>query len=76
MLACDVCGATAFRAEMITEVFEIDGRRVLVEHIPAQLCVQCGEVVFSQEIMERVRRMVHGEAEPVGLAQLEVFAFA
>ena len=35
MFNCHVCGSTAARDEFVSEVFTIDGRRVLVEHIPA-----------------------------------------
>jgi len=38
MFKCHVGGGTAARNEFVSEVFTIDGRRVLVEHIPAQVC--------------------------------------
>ena len=47
MFNCHVCGNTAARNEFVSEVFTIDGRPVLVEHIPAQLCERCGEPTFS-----------------------------
>ena len=73
---CDVCGATEFRTEPVSEVFIVDGKRILVEHIPARVCVQCGEATFSRDTTEKVRRMVHGEARPVGAITLEVYEFA
>lgn len=62
--------------ELVSEVFVVDGRRVLVENIPAQVCMRCGEMTFSREATEKVRRMLQGEAEPVGVISLEVFSFA
>jgi YgiT-type zinc finger domain-containing protein len=76
MFECDVCGAKEAREVLVTEVFEIDGRRVLVENIPALICAHCGEPIFSRETTEKVRRMVHGEAKPVRTVQLDVFAYA
>jgi YgiT-type zinc finger domain-containing protein len=76
MFKCDVCGSTEAREALVTEVFEIDGRRVLVENIPALVCSHCGESVFNRETTEKVRRMLHGEAEPVGTVQLDVFSYA
>ena len=64
------------RAETVSEVFEIDGKRALVENIPVQVCDQCGEMAFSRETTERVRRMVHGETEPSGVVELDVFTYA
>ena len=76
MFQCEVCGGNEGRTETLSEVFSIEGRRVLVENIPVQVCTQCGEMTFSRETTERVRRMVYGEAEPVGVVELEVFAYA
>ncbi len=75
MFQCDVCGSNEYRLETVSEVFQLDGRRVLVENIPVQVCVQCGEMTFSRATTERVRRMVHGEAQPVGTIELDVFAY-
>ena len=76
MFQCHVCGATEARSELISEVFLIDGRFVLVENIPATICSHCGEATFSRETTEKIRRMVHGEAQPVKTVLLDVFAFS
>ncbi len=73
MFECHVCGNKTARQEFVSEVFEIDGRRALVEHIPAEVCERCGEATFSRETAERVRRMVHGEARPTATLPLDVF---
>ncbi len=73
---CDVCGATQFHTELVSEVFLVDSKRMLVEPIPARVCDHCGEATFSRETTEKVRRMVHGEARPVGRVTLEVYEFA
>jgi HTH-type transcriptional regulator / antitoxin MqsA len=76
MFECHVCGATESHVEYVSEVFLVDDRRVLIEQIPARICNRCGEATFSRSTTERVRLMVHGEAEPVGTVEMEVFAFA
>lgn len=75
MFRCHVCGKTEGRQKLVSEVFDIDGKAVRVENIPATVCAHCGEPVFSREATERVRRMVHGEARPVKSVQLDVFAY-
>jgi HTH-type transcriptional regulator / antitoxin MqsA len=72
MFRCHVCGATEARQASVDEVFVIDGKYVLVEGI----CARCGEATFSRETTERIRRMVHGEAQPVRAVAMEVFAYA
>lgn len=76
MFLCDTCGGRESRIETVAEVFEVDGRRILVESIPVQVCVQCGEMSFSRETAEKVRQMIHGNAQPASVVKLEVFEFA
>jgi HTH-type transcriptional regulator/antitoxin MqsA len=75
MFHCHVCGKTETRQELVSEVFDIDGKPARVEAIPAVVCTNCGEATFSRETTERVRRMVHGEAKPVKSVQMDVFAY-
>ena len=74
MFTCHVCGNTNARSELVSEVFNLDGRRVLVERIPAQVCERCGDATFSRETTENIRRLVHGEGRPVRTIPLDVFA--
>ena len=76
MFTCSSCGAGEDREEFVQEVFRIDGRYVLVDHIPARVCARCGEETFSRETTERIRLMVHGQAKPKKSIALNVFEFA
>jgi YgiT-type zinc finger domain-containing protein len=73
---CHVCGGTTARDEFASEVLDVDGRRVLVQHIPAQVCTRCGEAVFSRETTEHIRQLVHGAGPPTRTVPLEVFELA
>jgi YgiT-type zinc finger domain-containing protein len=73
---CHICGSEQMRKELVNEVFLIDGRFILVENIPAKICAHCGEATFSRETTEKIRGMVHGEAEPVKSIQVDVFAYS
>ena len=76
MFKCHVCGSTAARQEFVNEVFTINDRRVLVDHVPAQVCERCGEATFSRATTEKVRKLVHGEGRPVRTVHMDVFAMA
>jgi YgiT-type zinc finger domain-containing protein len=76
MFTCSICGAREGREEFVEEVFRIDGKYVLVDRIPASVCARCGEETFSRETTERVRVMVHGQAQPTKSIALKVFEFA
>lgn len=75
MSRCHVCGSIEKKEEYTNKIFQIENKPVLVEHIPATVCVRCGEETFSSETTERIRRMVHGEAKPVKSVSMEVFNF-
>ena len=72
---CHVCGSDELRKELVNEVFMIDGKPVLVENIPAKVCGRCGEILFSRETTEKIRRMVHGEGRPIRTLPMDVFAY-
>jgi len=76
MFKCHVCGSTESHTELVSEVFQIDGKPVLMENIPAQVCVRCGEEIFSRETTEKVRLIVHGRKKPIKSVQMDVFAYA
>jgi HTH-type transcriptional regulator/antitoxin MqsA len=75
MFTCSVCHSHESREELVEEIFQIDGKYVLVDRIPATVCVRCGEETFSRETTEKVRLLVHGQAKPTKSIPLEVFEF-
>jgi YgiT-type zinc finger domain-containing protein len=75
MFTCPVCHANESREKLTEEIFQIDGKYVLVDRIPATVCVRCGEETFSRETTEKVRLLVHGQAKPTKSISLEVFEF-
>jgi len=75
MFTCPVCHAHESREELTEEIFQIDGKYVLVDRIPATVCLRCGEETFSREATEKVRLLVHGHAKPTKSIALEVFEF-
>ena len=73
---CHVCGSNSAQQKKVNEVFVVQGRRILVEDIPASVCLRCGEAAFSRQTTEQVRRMVHGAAKPVRSEEVDVFEYA
>jgi len=75
MFQCHVCGSRESSTTYATEVFRIGDKFYLVENIPATVCVNCGEEVFSREATENIRAMLHGEGEPSRSISVDVFAY-
>ncbi|MCY4528354.1 MAG: YgiT-type zinc finger protein [Chloroflexi bacterium] len=76
MFTCIVCNSEESRTEMVEEVFKVDGRYVLVGSVPSTVCQRCGERSFSRETTERVRLMVHGQAEAAKSVPMQVYEYA
>lgn len=75
MFECHVCHARESRQELVDELFYLDHKPVMVEHIPATVCARCGEKTFSRETTEKIRLIVHGGAKPVKAIAMDVFAY-
>jgi YgiT-type zinc finger domain-containing protein len=77
------------RAEMDTEIWketfveqkvnymlEMDGKFILIENVPARVCLETGERLFSPETVERLQQMVWKQKEPSRRIEVSVFEFA
>ena len=76
MAGCAICGSDESRNRLVEEIFLIDEKYVLVDHIPAKVCTRCGDETFSAETAERIRLLVRGEATPSRSIAIDVFEFA
>jgi len=74
-MKCDLCGASMIKRE-VTYTLEMDGKFIVVEHVPAKVCPQCGEKLFSPETVERLQKTIWEQKEPVRVMQTPVFDFA
>ncbi|MGK7945403.1 MAG: YgiT-type zinc finger protein [Microcystaceae cyanobacterium] len=74
MTTCYICGSSHFTETLVDEMFNIDGKYILVEAIPAKVCSQCGEVLFSSETAENVRLKVQSQS-PNKSISIDVFAY-
>ena len=76
MFACAVCRADESRDELVEEIFRIEGNYVLVNGIPARVCIRCDEQTFSRETTEKIRRILHSQGSPARSIAMQVFEFA
>lgn len=76
MNQCHVCSGKNFYSEITSEVFQIGGHLMLVEHIPMMVCDRCDKETFDRETMERVRALLHGDAKPTRTVEIGVFSLS
>ena len=65
-----------FIAQNVNYTLELDGEFIVVENVPARVCVQTGEKLFSPETVERLQKIVLEKKKPSRLIQTPVFQFA
>lgn len=74
-MICEVCGSDSFREKRVDRSFAVEGRPVLVEHIPAKICERCGEATFEAVVAEKIRQLVQESHTPGRTIQAEVIDF-
>ena len=76
MYSCMVCHGDESREEFVDEVFEVDGRYVLVCGVPSTVCSRCGERSFSRGTTEKARSLVNGDTSSSKPVTMDRFEFA
>jgi YgiT-type zinc finger domain-containing protein len=56
---CEYCGGTIGERHVSLHR-KIKGRYVLIEHVPAGVCKQCGMRYFSANVLKTVEESIHG----------------
>ena len=75
MFECHICNSRKSHTKNISEVFQIDGKFYLVENIPAIVCSNCGEAIFSRATTEHIRSMLHSNSQPIEIIYMDVSAY-
>ena len=60
----------------VTYHVELDGTLVLIENVPARVCVETGERFFSPETVERLQQTIWSQKKPDRVIEIPVFEFA
>ena len=60
----------------VTYTLEKDGQFIIVENVPARVCVETGEQFFSPETVERLQQMIWDGEKPKKVIETPVYEFA
>lgn len=74
-MTCDLCRSSLIEQD-VTYTVEADGHLVIIEHVPAKVCPQCGERLFSPDTVERLQQLAWGRKKPQRVVQTPVFDFS
>ena len=74
-MKCAFCkGNTEDR--LTTYVQEYEGRVVIIENVPAEVCTECGEKFIRPEVAEKIQRLVWEQPAPKRRADVPVYDLA
>lgn len=74
-MKCSFCGGRVEKRK-VTFTCEHRGKLLLVENVPAEVCVQCGEKTYSPEVTDELLRFAKKGVKPVKTLKVPVFDFA
>ena len=75
MSNCPLCGGK-LEDRAIKHPQEHKGEIGILENVPAQVCLQCGEVLLRPDVLERVQEAVWSGAVPKRTASVPVYDLA
>jgi YgiT-type zinc finger domain-containing protein len=74
-MRCNFCkGETEER--LIRYVQDFQGRVVIIENVPAEVCTQCGEQFIRPDVAEKLQKIVWGEVPHPKPVQVDSYDFA
>ena len=74
-MKCDICGGP-LEEQSVTYRIELGDRLIVVENVPARVCLQCGETLYSADTVERLQKTVWEDKPPSRVLETPVFDFS
>ena len=65
-----------FIEQEVSYAIELDGKFIIVENVPARVCVETGERLFAPETVERLQQTAWERRKPRRVIETPVFEFA
>lgn len=74
-MKCDICHSPMVEQE-VTYTIRLNDKLVVVERVPAKVCTQCDEKLYSPQVVERLQKTVWEQKKPSKVIETPVFDFA
>ena len=74
MTKCPLCKGRLER-KIVSYTQPYEGKLYVIEHVPADVCQQCGEIVLEPSTAKKIQNLVWS-GKPKGSLQLPVFDLA
>ena len=74
-MKCSFCGGAVEKRE-VTFVYDYDENYFFIEHVPAEVCTQCGEKTYSPAVTDELLHLAKKRISPIKTIQVPVFEYA
>ncbi|XWK90692.1 MAG: YgiT-type zinc finger protein [Phormidium sp.] len=64
-----------FVEQKVNYTLEMEGKFFIIENVPARVCVETGEQLFSPETVEGIQQMIWGKDKPKQIVETPVYEF-
>lgn len=64
-----------YEEQIVTYTQEVDGRFIVVEHVPARVRRETGEQLFSPEAVTRLQAIIRSRRKPARVIETPVYEF-
>ena len=71
-MRCDICGGKREK-KLVSYNIIFEGRLVVVENVPAEVCGQCGEQYFAPNTVEILQKTVWSKKKPKRIIETPVY---
>jgi len=65
-----------FVHQCVKYTIDINDQLIVIDNVPARVCLETGEQLFSPETVERLQRMISNRSKPKRVMKVPVFDFA
>lgn len=63
-----------YEAQEITHTVKHRGKIVVIDHVPAEVCSQCGDILLSPETVRHIEALLRASTEPARMVPLYEYA--
>lgn len=63
-----------YEATEVTHTVRRDGQVIVIDHVPAEVCSSCGDVLLNLETVRRIERLLEEDRQPATTVPLYEFA--
>ena len=74
-MRCAFCKGE-LESKLIRYLQEYQGRVIIIENVPAEVCTQCGEPLLHPDVVEKLQKIVWGEAAEAKPVSVDSYDFA